>query len=161
MSSQTNTISALRVPADGSGIHLAPVEIKTRPEDDCNADFFDDVADLSPWLGDVFKQGRVSDFSANSQRDSRQQFPGFVQSDNSTLYGQYCLYFTIEPSLPINQSCLRKTEVGGRWMVGGRDVDGGGGDGSWDDTTLRIISVQQNGNAGEAAVTSDTHAYDL
>lgn len=31
MSSQTNTISALRVPADKSGIHLLPVEVKTRP----------------------------------------------------------------------------------------------------------------------------------
>ena len=43
---------ALRIPADGSQAQLISVDIKPRPLDDGNADFFDEVPDLSPWLGD-------------------------------------------------------------------------------------------------------------
>lgn len=96
---------ALRIPADGSDAQLVSVNIRPRPHDDGNADFFDNVPDLSPWLGDAYKQRRVSDFYVKHAEDPNSQFPGFVRDNNITLHGKYVLYYTILPSLPLNKCC--------------------------------------------------------
>jgi hypothetical protein len=102
------TTLALRIPADGSQAQLISVDIKPRPLDDGNADFFDEVPDLSPWLGDdAFKQRRVSDFYVKNVEDPNSQFPGFIRDDDTALLGKYMLYYTILPSLPINKCCTR------------------------------------------------------
>src|SRR6202012_3887449 len=94
---------------DGSDAQLVSVNIKPRPHDDGNADFFDDDPDLSPWLGDAFKQRRVSDFYVKNVEDPSPQFPGFVRDNDAALHGKYVLYYTILPSLPINKSCAKYT----------------------------------------------------
>jgi hypothetical protein len=97
---------ALRIPADGSDAQLVSVDIKDRPQDDGNADFFDNVPDLSPWLGDAFKQRRVADFYVKNVEDPRAQFPRLVRDDDTTLHGRYLLYYTILLALPINKCCV-------------------------------------------------------
>jgi hypothetical protein len=102
------TTLALRIPADGSQAQLISVDIKPRPLDDGLADFFDEVLDLSLWLGDdAFKQRHVSDFYVKNVKDPDSQFPGFIRDDDTTLFGKYMLYYTILPSLPINKCCTR------------------------------------------------------
>ncbi|KAL5316302.1 hypothetical protein ACEPPN_015347 [Leptodophora sp. 'Broadleaf-Isolate-01'] len=96
---------ALRIPADGSDAQLVSVHIRPRPHDDGNADYFDNVPDLSPWLGDGFKQRRVSDFYVKDVEDPNSQFPGFVRDNNTSLHGNYVLYYTILSSLPLNKCC--------------------------------------------------------
>ena len=96
---------ALRIPADGSEAQLVSVNIKPRPHDDGNADFFDNVPDLSPWLGDAFKQRRASDFYVKNVEDPSPQFPGFVRDNDTALHGKYVLYYTILPSIPVNKCC--------------------------------------------------------
>ena len=99
------TTLALRIPTDGSEAQLISVDIKDRPQDDGNADFFDNVSDLSLWLGDAFKQRRVADFYVKNVEDPRAQFPRFVR-DDTTLHGRYLLHYTILPALPINKCCV-------------------------------------------------------
>ncbi|OAL38195.1 hypothetical protein AYO20_02647 [Fonsecaea nubica] len=96
---------ALRIPTDGSEVHLVSVDIKDRPQDDGSADFFDDVADLSPWLGDAFKYRRVADFYVKNVEDLSAQFPRLVRDDDTALHGRYLLYYTILPTLPVNKCC--------------------------------------------------------
>jgi hypothetical protein len=109
LSYNTAPIIAVRIPADGSDAQLVSVNIKPRPHDDGNADFFDDVPDLTPWLGDAFKQRRVSDFYVKNDEDPSPQFPGFVRDNGTALHGKYVLYYTILPSLPINKTCTKYT----------------------------------------------------
>jgi len=89
---------ALRIPADGSGAQLVSVNIKARPHDDGNADFFDNVPDLSPWLGDAFKQRRVSDFHVRNVVDPNSQFPGLIRDNETALHG--LMSSTTRSSLP-------------------------------------------------------------
>jgi hypothetical protein len=89
-------------------VQLISVDIKPRPLDDGNADFFDEVPDLNPWLrDDAFKQRRVSDFYVKNVEDPNSQFPGFIRDNNTALLRKYILYYTILPSLPINKCCTR------------------------------------------------------
>ena len=98
---------ALRTPTDGSETLLVSVDINDRPQDNGNVDFFDNVLDLSPWLGGAFKQRRVADFYVKTVEDPRAQFPRFVRDDDTTLHERYLLYYTILPALPVNKCCAK------------------------------------------------------
>lgn len=95
----------LRIPANGLAPELVSVKVKPRPHGDGDADFFDNVPDLSPWLRDTFKHRRVSDFHVSDVRDPRFQFSGFIKDNEASLHGRYMLYYTLAASLPINKCC--------------------------------------------------------
>lgn len=83
-----------------------------RGHDDGNAGFFDNVHNLSPWLGDAFKPRCVSDFYVRRVEDSSPQFPGFVRHHDVALRGKYVLYYTILSSLPVNKCCTKYIRSG-------------------------------------------------
>lgn len=105
-----SSVLALRIPADGSEPQLVTVDLTSRPDDDGQADFFDPVPNLIPWLGlSAFKKRRSSDFYVGDFEKTG-HLGGFIKSDDQALYGHYILYYTIISSLPINQNCLGYVE---------------------------------------------------
>src|SRR5271156_6434185 len=54
-----------------------------------------------------FGSGALQISMSGTSRTRTSTFPGFIRSNDSTVYGCYCVsfYYTIAPSLPINKSC--------------------------------------------------------
>lgn len=106
MANNRTKIPALRIPAERPEVRFVSVDIKSRQQDDGNAEiFWEEAPDLSPGLGDAFQQRRSSDFHVRNVEDPDYHFPYFIRSNDSTIYGRYSLYYTVASALPINKSC--------------------------------------------------------
>ena len=99
--------AALCIPAEGSDPRLVSINITPGPHNDGNADSYDNVPDLSPRLGEAFKQRRVSDFYIKDIEDSSPQFSGFIRHDDVALHGKSILCYTTVPFLPIDKCCTK------------------------------------------------------
>ena len=105
---------ALLLPADGSMVRLVTYQIKYRSNDDDFVDsrlaeFFDPVPDLKPWLGDAYRERALATFFVDTQRRSYHDpvTRAFIKSDEVAVHGQYCLYYTLSQTLPLNKNCTR------------------------------------------------------
>jgi hypothetical protein len=93
MADNRTKILALRIPADESKVRFVSVDIKPRLQDDGNTEIFrEEIPDLSPGLGDALQHRRSSDFHVRNVKDPDYYFPSFIRSNDSTIYGRYCLY---------------------------------------------------------------------
>lgn len=108
-------IIALLLPADGSEVKLVDYNLMNREDGDrnINADFYNPVPDLRPWLGDSFNERRMATFyvdvKAQQHRDPVNS--AFIKSEDSTSHGRYCLYYTLLSTQPLNETCKRLTGV--------------------------------------------------
>lgn len=102
---------ALLLPADGSQARLVCYGLKQRSDEDTATDFYEDIPDLRPWLGDAFPERDFTNFYVHSKEQDDSKYVGFVQSDNSNIYGNYCMYYTTSSLLFPNETCKRLVEV--------------------------------------------------
>lgn len=58
-----------------------------------------------PWYGNAFSKQRFSNFYIGNVRNPNS--PGILESNNSTLHGYFCLYYTFSSLLPSNKTCAR------------------------------------------------------
>lgn len=113
MTSEPRTAKALLLPADGSKISIIAYDIKEKDEEDVvtsgMADFYDPIPDLQSWFGDAYQERAMTAFHIDRRRRNNCDPIGraFINSEEHTACGQYCLYYTLSPTLPTNQTCER------------------------------------------------------
>ncbi|TAQ84306.1 hypothetical protein B7494_g7367 [Chlorociboria aeruginascens] len=113
MTSESHTVRALLLPADGSKIRIVNYNIKEKDDQDVvdsgMADFYDPIPDLKSWFGNAYQDRAMTAFHVDVKRRKNCDPIGraFITSEEPTAYGQYCLYYTLSLALPINKSCER------------------------------------------------------
>ncbi|KAJ9137728.1 hypothetical protein NKR23_g8963 [Pleurostoma richardsiae] len=100
------SLEALLFPADGTAIRLVKYDTKQREEGDGTVDFYEHLPDLRPWFGEAFPERDFADFYVDS-KEQRGSYGALVRSDNQSIHGAYCLYYTTAPALPLNETCRR------------------------------------------------------
>lgn len=113
MTSEPQTAKALLLPADGSKIRIVDYDIKERDEGDVvdsgMADFYDPIPNLKPWFRDAYQERAMACFHVDT-KTRRYCDPinrAFIKSEDSVAWGQYCLYYTLFPTMSMNASCRR------------------------------------------------------
>lgn len=107
------TANALILPADGSDIRIVTYEIEDRDDEDMvdsgMAEFFDPIPKLKAWFGDGHQQRAMAAFYVDTtERDYHDPIArSLIKSDEPAAHGQYCLYYTLSLSLPINETCMQ------------------------------------------------------
>jgi hypothetical protein len=90
---------ALLLPANGSEVKLVGYNVMERENGDgnANADFYDPIPDLRPWLSDAFQERVMVTFyiDVKEQYNYDTVTRTFIKADDSTSYGRYCLYYTL------------------------------------------------------------------
>jgi hypothetical protein len=113
MTSEPNNAKALLLPADGSEIRLLSYDIKERNDEDVvdsgMAEFYDPIPDLKPWFMDTYQERAMATFYIDT---ARREYcdpiaRAFIQSEDPEAARQYCLYYTLSPTLPTNETCKR------------------------------------------------------
>ncbi|CZR69587.1 uncharacterized protein PAC_19487 [Phialocephala subalpina] len=117
MTSQPSKAKALLLPADGSGVRLVSYNIKERDDNDMVdnglAEFYDPIPDLKTWLDGGYQQRAIASFHVdikennNTDPIARAYFP----SQDLAAFGQYCLYYTVSSTLPLNETCRRILDI--------------------------------------------------
>jgi hypothetical protein len=111
MGDQPIKAKALLLPADGSAIKLVKYSTMERGDGDGNlkADFYDPVPNLRPWLGDAFQERSMATFYIDvaEQRNCDPVTRAFIKSNDPASHGRYCLYYTLFPTQPVNETCKR------------------------------------------------------
>jgi hypothetical protein len=114
MASQPREAQALLLPADGSEVRLVSYNIiKERDDNDMVdnglADFYDPIPDLKTWLKGAYQQRAMAAFYVDMKRSDHIDpiARAFIQSEDPAAYGQYCLYYTLSSTLPLNETCRR------------------------------------------------------
>ena len=109
--SMSTPLQALLLPAAGAGVGLVSYKLIERDYGDqnMNAEFYDPVPDLRPWMGHSFKERLMEPFyvDAQAQNHCDPVNRAFIRSDDSTSHGRYCLYFTLSAMQPLNETCRR------------------------------------------------------
>lgn len=110
---EPRTVQALLLPADGSPIRIVSCSIRERDDgdmvDNCMAEFYDPIPDLKSWFGNEYQQRAMALFHVDTKENGTVDSTAraFVRSENSAVHGQYCLYYTLAPNLPANETCVR------------------------------------------------------
>ena len=71
------------------------------------AEFFDPIPDLKAWYGNEYQQRAMAAFHVGAAEshyvDSVAR--AFIWPEDCAAHGQYCLYYTLSPVLPANETC--------------------------------------------------------
>lgn len=103
---------ALLFPADGTEVRLVSYDIKQSDDGDGTVDFGDYLPDLRPWLGDAFPERDFANFYVDSKEQRNPDCGGsLIQSNDQSVHGRYCLYYTTSSLLPLNETCKRLIEA--------------------------------------------------
>ena len=106
---------ALLLPADGTEIRLVSYDIAYREADDLcvDADFYDPIPYLRPWLGDAFNERLMLTFHVYHRSRGKQDpiTRTFIQSDDPRSHSRYSLCYTLSPTQTLNESCKRLANV--------------------------------------------------
>jgi hypothetical protein len=105
---------ALLLPADGSEVKLIRYDI-IRERDDNDmvdsglAEFYNPIPDLKTWLNGAYQQRAMAVFYVDVKKrdDIDPVARSFLQSEDPAAWGQYCLYYTLSSTLPLNETCRR------------------------------------------------------
>ncbi len=108
-------VLALLLPADRSEVKLVSYDCMDREDGDrnMNAEFYDPIPDLRPWLGNCFHERRMATFYVDTKEQCLRDpvTSAFIKSEDSTSHGRYCLYYTLSSARPLNETCRRLTGV--------------------------------------------------
>jgi BTB/POZ domain-containing protein KCTD9 len=103
---------ALLFPADGTAVRLVSYDIKQRADEDGTTDFYEYLPDLRPWLREAFSERNFTNFYVDSREQRNPDYGGnLIQSNDRSIHGRYCLYYTTSPLLPLNETCRRLVET--------------------------------------------------
>ena len=107
------TAKALLLSANGSDVRIVNFNVKEKDDGDIvdsgMAEFFDPIPELKAWFGDEYQRRAMAIFYVDTaKRDYYDPVArSFIKSDEPAAHGQYCLYYTLSPSLPINEMCMQ------------------------------------------------------
>jgi hypothetical protein len=73
------------------------------------ADFYDPIPALKLWFMDAYRERAMTAFYVDTKKRDYCDPIGraFIKSEEPTVCGQYCLYYTLSSTLPTNESCKR------------------------------------------------------